>query len=338
MCRVSCVLQRLKVFMLKYILKRLLIAFPMLLVMALLTFVLMQKTAGNYYDLLKMDPRVSPETVERYVRLYQLDRPVLVQFLSWAKNLFRLEFGYSFYYNIPVKNVIAGRLLNTFILSFASILVTWLIAIPLGTFAALNRNRFWDRFIQTSSYFALSTPSFFLAMLLLYLGSRSGWIPLGGMRSAHYAELSLVGKCFDLLGHLIIPVAALSVASIGALQRIMRGNMLEVLGQQYILTARAKGLPEHRVIFRHALRNALNPLVTLLGYEFSSLLSGAALIEIICSWPGLGSLMLTAVRSKDVYLVMASFMMGGVLFLIGNLLADILLARLDPRIRYERLS
>lgn len=322
--------------MVKYILKRLLIAIPMLLVMALLTFVLMQKTTGNYYDLLKMDPRVSPETIERYVRLYQLDRPVLVQFVNWVKNLFRLEFGYSFYYNIPVKTVIAGRLFNTFILSLSSILVTWLIAIPLGTVAALHRNRFWDRIIQAFSYVALSTPSFFLAMLLLYLGSRTGWVPLGGMHSAHYAQLSFAGRCLDLLSHLIIPVTALSFASIGALQRIMRGNMLEVLGQQYILTARAKGLPEHRVIYRHALRNALNPLITLLGYEFSSLLSGAALIEIICSWPGLGSLMLTAVRSKDVYLVMASFMMGGVLFLIGNLLADILLARLDPRIRYER--
>jgi len=283
-----------------------------------------------------MDPRISPETVERYVRLYQLDRPVLVQFAHWVKNLFRLEFGYSFYYNIPVRNVISGRLLNTFILSLASILATWLIAIPLGIAAALHRNRFWDRAIQGCSYIALSTPSFFLAMLLLYLGSRTGWVPLGGMHSAHYAELSWAGRCVDLLSHLIIPVTALSVSSIGALQRIMRGNMLEVLGQQYILTARAKGLPEQRVIYRHALRNALNPLVTLLGYEFSSLLSGAALIEIICSWPGLGSLMLTAVRSKDVYLVMASFMMGGVLFLIGNLLADILLARLDPRIRYER--
>ncbi|HQP13018.1 MAG TPA: ABC transporter permease, partial [Candidatus Omnitrophota bacterium] len=119
------------------------------------------------------------------------------------------------------------------------------------------------------------------------------------------------------------------------LQRIMRGNMLEVLRQQYILTARAKGLPESRVIYRHALRNAVNPLITLLGYEFANLLSGAALLEIICSWPGLGALMLTAVRSKDIYLVMASFMMGSVLFLLGNLLADILLARMDPRIRYE---
>ena len=321
--------------MLKYILKRLLTAVPMLIIMAMFTFILMQKTAGNYFDLLKMDPRVSPDTIERYVRLYQLDRPAVIQFFHWLKNLFRLEFGYSFYYNIPVVKVIGSRLLNTFILSFASILVTWLIAIPLGTIAALNRNRLMDRLIQMCSYVALSTPSFFLGMLLLFMASKTGWLPIGGMHSAHYQELSWAGQMLDLLKHMVIPVTALSVASIGALQRIMRGNMLEVLSQQYILSARAKGLPEGRVVYRHALRNALNPLVTLLGYEFAALLSGAALLEIICSWPGLGSLMLTAVRSKAIYLVMASFMMGGVLFLIGNLTADILLARLDPRIRYD---
>jgi len=321
--------------MLKYILKRLVMAVPMLLVMALFTFVLMQKTAGNYFDVLKMDPRVSPQTIERYLQLYHLDRPVLVQFYAWIRNVLHLEFGYSFYYNIPVAQVIGGRLLNTFLLSFVSILTTWLIAIPLGTVAAIHRNRLPDRLIQFCSYIGLATPSFFLAMLLLFLASKTGWLPVGGMHSARYEELSLVGRWLDLARHMVIPVTALSVGSIGALQRIMRGNMLEVLGQQYILSARAKGLPEHRVIYRHALRNAVNPLVTLLGYEFASLLSGAALLEIICSWPGLGSLMLTAVRSKDIYLVMASFMMGGVLFLIGNLIADILLARLDPRIRYE---
>jgi peptide/nickel transport system permease protein len=322
--------------MFKYILKRLLIAIPMLLVMALLTFILMQKTAGNYYDMLKMDPSVSPETIERYVQLYRLDQPTVIQYLHWIKNLFRLEFGYSFYFNIPVAKVISGRLWNTFLLSFVSIVFTWLLAIPLGIAAAMNRNRWLDRAIQLLSYMALSTPGFFLAMLFLFLASRTGWLPIGGMHGAYYESFSWAGKITDLIRHMIIPVMALSIASIGSLQRIMRGNMLEALGQPYILAARAKGLSEKRVIGVHAFRNALNPLATLLGYEFSSLLSGAALLEIICSWPGLGSLMLTAVRSKDIYLVMASFLMGGVLFLIGNLVADILLARLDPRIRFEK--
>lgn len=321
--------------MIKYVLRRLIVTIPLLLVMSLLTFVLMQKTSGSFYDTLKLNPQISQETIDRYIRLYQLDQPLVVQFGHWVKNLFQLEFGYSFFYNIPVVNVIGGRLWNTFVLSLASLLLTWSVAIPLGVWAALNRNRLTDRVIQLLSYMGLATPSFFLGMLLLHFAAQMGILPLGGMHSAHYDEMSLWGKWVDLLKHLAIPTIALSVGSIGSLQRIMRGNMLEVLRQQYVLTARAKGLPENRVVYRHALRNAINPLITLLGYEFSGLLSGAALLEIICNWPGLGTMMLTAVRSKDIYLVMASFIMGGVLFIVGNLIADILLARLDPRIRYE---
>jgi len=321
--------------MIGYIVKRLIVVIPLLLVMALFTFIFMQKTAGSFYDSLRMDPLISQQTIDYYENLYHLDRPLSVQFLHWVANLFRLEFGYSFYYNIPVIHVIKGRLWNTFILSLASLILTWSVALPLGVWAALRRNRLIDRLIQLLSYIGLSTPSFLLAILLMYGASQTGWLPLGGMRSAHYEELSILGQWWDLLKHMAIPAVCLSVYSIGSLQRLMRGNMLETLRQQYLLTARAKGLPENRVIYVHALRNAVNPLITILGYSFSSLLSGAALLEIIYGWPGLGNLMLTAVRSKDVYLVMASFMMSGILFLIGNLLADILLAKCDPRIRYE---
>jgi len=321
--------------MFKYVIKRFLVAIPMLLGIALLTFILMRMTPGNYLDTMKMDPQISEETIEFYKKLYKLDKPVVYQFFQWVINMTRLEFGHSFFYNVPVVKIIGGRLFNTFVLSLAAFLLTWCIAIPLGIWAAIHRNKFIDRMIQFLSYFFLSMPSFFLAMIFLYWASQTGVLPLGGMYSPHFEDLNIFGKFWDILKHLAIPAVALSVGSIAGLQRIMRGNMLEVLGQKYILTARAKGLPENRVIYHHALRNAINPLITLLGYEFSSLLSGAALIEIICSWPGLGSLMLTAVRSKDIYLVMASMLMGGVLFLIGNLLADIALAKIDPRIRYD---
>jgi peptide/nickel transport system permease protein len=322
--------------MLRYIVRRLLTIIPMLLIMSLLTFVLMQKTSGSYFETLKLNPQISPETIERYIKLYQLDKPLLVQYFSWLKNIFHFEFGYSFFYNIPVASVIGGRLWNTFVLSFASLVLTWGVAIPLGIYAALHRNKLADRIVQLLSYVALASPTFFVGMLFLYFASQGGVFPLGGMHSANYDQMNMFEKLWDLLRHLAIPTTALSISSIGALQRIMRGNMLEVLGQQYILTARAKGLPENRVIYSHALRNAINPLVTILGYEFAGLLSGAALLEIICNWPGLGALMLTAVQSKDIYLVLASFMMGGLLLVIGNLFADILLVRLDPRIRYEK--
>ncbi|MBI3601391.1 MAG: ABC transporter permease [Candidatus Omnitrophica bacterium] len=322
--------------MISFVLKRLLIAILLIIGMSFLTFWLMHATPGNFFDSLKLNPQISQETIARYEKLYGLNEPLLIQYGRWLANVARGEFGYSFFYNVPVSHVILGRLGNTFILSFASFLLTWSLAIPLGIWAALHHNRLIDRALSLCSFAAFSTPSFFLAMLLLYMVSQWGILPLGGMHSPNYESLSLASKLLDLAAHLVIPTIALSLASIASLQRIMRGNMLSVLRQQYITAARAKGLPEHQVIYRHALKNAFNPMVTLLGYELSGLLSGAALIEIVCSWPGLGTLMLTAVRSKDVYVVMASLLLGSLLLLIGNFLADIALARLDPRIRYAK--
>jgi peptide/nickel transport system permease protein len=321
---------------LKYIFKRILIAIPLLIAMSLITFLLIQMTPGNFFETMKLNPQISPETIARYESMYKLDRPVLEQYFTWLGNLFRFEFGYSFFYNVPVSRILPQRLWNSFVLSFASMLFTWTVAIPLGIWAAVNRGRLTDRLISFISFIFLSTPSFFLAILLLFFASQWGKLPLGGMHSADADLMSLPARFFDLLRHLIIPTLVISLASVASLQRIMRGNLLEVLQQQYILAARAKGIPENTVIYRHALRNAINPLITLFGYELSALLSGAALIEIICNWPGLGSLMLTAVRSKDLYLVMASMMMGAVMLLFGNLIADILLAMSDPRIRIGR--
>ena len=318
-----------------FILKRVLISIPMLLAISFLTFILMRLTPGNYLDTIRLDPQVSPETIAYYENLYKLNQPVLVQYLNWVGNLFKGELGFSFYFNIPVSKIIYDRLWNTFLLSFTSFLITWLVAIPLGVWAAVKRNCLTDKIIQAFSYIGLATPSFFIAILFLLAASLTGLLPLGGMYSADFDSLNPIQKFLDVAAHLVLPAIALSIGSIAGLQRIMRGNMLEVLGQQYILTARAKGLPENRVIYVHALKNAINPLITFLGYEFSGLLSGAALIEIMTSWPGLGSLMLNAVRAKDIYLVMASLLMGGVMFIMGNLLADILLAKIDPRIRYE---
>ena len=320
--------------MLRLIIQRLLMFIPMLLGITLMTFILMRVTPGNYLDTIRLDPQISQDTIERYQKLYQLDKPLGQQYLHWLKNVCRLEFGYSFHYNVPVVHIIGGRLFNTFILSLTAFLLTWLVALPLGIWAALNRNRWVDRIIQFFSYIFFSLPTFFIAMILLFWASQTGILPLGGMRSPNFEHLSFLDQLWDVSRHLVIPVVALSLGSIGYMQKIMRGNMLEVLGQQYILTARAKGLSETRVVYVHALRNAINPLITLLGYEFSALLSGAALTEIITSWPGLGSLMLTAVRSKDIYLVMASMLMGSVMFIVGNLLADIALAKADPRITY----
>ena len=322
--------------MIKHIIQRIFSKILLLLAVSFFTFWLMHATPGNFFDSLRLNPQISQETVDHYEKLYHLNDPLLVQYGHWIMNILHGEWGYSFYYNIPVTHVLGSRLFNTFILSFTSLLLTWSIAIPLGIWAALRRNQGVDRILSVFSFAAFSTPSFFLAVLVLYAASRWGGLPLGGMHSPNYDDMSIIGKIRDTVLHLVIPATVLSLSSMASLQRIMRGNMLGVLRQQYILAARAKGLPEGVVIYRHALRNAFNPLVTLLGYEFAALLSGAALIEIVCSWPGLGSLLLTAVRSKDVYLVMSSTLLAGVLLIIGNVLADILLTWVDPRIRYEK--
>ncbi|PIQ88416.1 MAG: ABC transporter substrate-binding protein [Candidatus Omnitrophica bacterium CG11_big_fil_rev_8_21_14_0_20_42_13] len=320
--------------MFTYIIRRILIAVPLIIGMSLVTFFIINMASGNYFDTMKMDPQVSAATIAKYEALYGLDKPVFMQYLYWLKNLLRFDFGYSFFYNAPVRTIIMRRLFNTFILSLSSLIFSWLIAIPLGIYSAVHYGSLKDRAVSFVSFIGISIPSFFLALLLLNLASLGNFLPLGGMRSANFDSLNFMRKTWDIARHLIIPTVVISVGGIAGLQRITRANLLDVLRQQYITFARAKGLPEGRVVYHHALRNAVNPLVTIFGYNFSGLLSGAALIEIICAWPGLGSVMFTAVRSGDNYLVMGSFLMSSALLLFGNLLADIILAKVDPRIRH----
>lgn len=263
----------------------------------------------------------------------------MVQYGHWLWRLVHFDLGYSFSREAEVADVIKERLFNTLLLSVFSIFFTWLVAIPLGIYAAVKQYSWGDRIMSALSYFGMSLPSFFLALLLMFLVySLRGfplfsWIPIGGMMSSGYEQMTLIGKIADRVAHMVIPVAVLTIGALAGLQRISRGNMLEELRKQYITTARAKGLPENKIIYTHALRNAINPLITLFGYEFSSLLSGAALLEIIVNWPGLGSLMLAAVKAQDTFLVMGSMMIGGLMLVAGNFIADLLLIIVDPRVR-----
>ncbi|MFC1632188.1 ABC transporter permease [Candidatus Omnitrophota bacterium] len=321
--------------MTNYIIRRVLIFIPLLLAMTFVAFMVIQLAPGNYFDTLRMNPQISQQTIEQYEARYHLDKHPLVQYGYWLKNLLRLDLGYSFSLMSPVTRIIKGRLFNTFILSLSALLFTWLIAIPIGIYCAVHQNKIGDRVFSTFSFIGISIPNFFFALLLLYLVSLTGVLPLGGMHSANYEGLSRLGKIWDLLKHLVIPTIVIGTSALAGLQRLMRGNMLEVLRAQYITTARAKGLSERRVIYTHALRNAINPMITIFGYSLSGLLSGAALTEIIIGWPGLGTVMLQAVRSQDLFLVMGSMLMGGVMLICGNLIADILLAWSDPRIQYK---
>lgn len=321
--------------MIKYIIRRFIFLIPVLIIMSFFGFLAVNLAPGNYFDRLKQNPQISEETIKTYEQRYHLDENVFLQYYHWFKNLLRLDFGYSFLYKVPVWEVLKSRLFNTFILALSAFLFSWFIAIPLGIWCAVKQYKLVDKIFSSLSFLGLSIPNFFFALLLLYFASVTGILPTGGMHSLNYYEMSFFGKTWDLLKHLFIPTVVIGTAAIAGLQRLMRGNMLEVLRQQYITTARAKGLPERRVIYVHAVRNAINPMITVFGGAFSGLLSGAALTEIICSWPGIGSLMLEAVRSQDLYLFAGDLLMGGFLLVIGYLIADILLAVVDPRIQYK---
>lgn len=323
-----------------YVVKRLLQGLLTLLLASVLSFAIIQLAPGDYLDTLRQNPKISPETIEDYRKRFGLDQPAIVQYWRWLVQVVtRLDFGTSFVYSRSVSSLLWERIPATLLMAIASIIFTWAIAIPLGIIAAVHQNRAFDRFLQVISYAGQGFPSFIAALLLLiFAQNTSPLFPVGGMTSINHEDLSGIGKVLDIGWHLILPTIALTITSFAGLQRITRGEMLDVLRQDYIQTARAKGLPENRVIYVHALRNAINPLVTLLGFEFASLLSGAFIAEYFFNWPGLGRLILSAVNAKDLYLVMASLMMGALMLIIGNLLADLLLKAVDPRIRLEDLK
>lgn len=323
----------------KYVFKRIAMTFPLLLAMSFVSFFLIRLAPGDMLAPYRANPQISYETIAAIEKKFHLDKPLLVQYGYWLKNILHGDMGYSFLKKDSVSSVISSRLVNTLILALFTIFITWTVAIPLGIYSAVNQYKPVDGFFSFVSYIGISFPNFFLALLLLALISvlpelpLIGKLPLGGMKSPGYETLSSVEKFFDVLKHLFVPGIVLSTASMAGLQRIMRSNMLEELRQRYVTTARAKGLVENKVIYKHALRNAINPLITIFGYEFSALLSGAALTEIITGYPGLGAVMLEAVRAQDQFLIMGDMLMSGILLIAGNLLADILLSVCDPRVR-----
>ncbi len=317
----------------RFIVRRLLHFIPLLLGITLLSFLIIQMAPGDYLTTLKADPKMSPQLIEQLRHEFGLDQPVLVQYGRWLWQVVHFNFGQSVAYRVDVIDLIGSRALNTFILSFASILFTWTLAIPMGVVVAVRQNTILDRTLSFLAFIGMSLPSFFLAFLMLYLALKTGWFPIGGTYSPEYDSYTALGKLIDRAEHLVVPVFVLGVGGMAGLMRLMRANILEIMNSDYVRTARAKGLSGRTVIFKHVLRNALNPFVTLAGYELGALLGGAALVEAVLNLQGLGTLMLQAVLAQDLYLIMASLLIGAVLLIIGNLLADIALTRLDPRIR-----
>lgn len=321
-----------------YICKRILQAIPTLFFASILCFAIVQLAPGDYLSQAALRPEISEDTLDRMRQQFALDRPIWEQYWRWLSQVLQGNFGKSFT-GQSVATLLWERVPATLLLAISSLVVTWAIAIPLGMVGALAQNQTIDKVLRVISYGGQGFPSFITALLLLILAQNlSPLLPVGNMTSVFHTDLSPLGKILDIGWHMILPTIALSITSFAGLQRITRGQLLDVLRQDYIRTARAKGLPENRVIYVHALRNAINPLITILGFEFSSLLSGAFIAEIFFNWPGLGKLILQAVQAQDLYLVMASLMMGAVMLIIGNLLADLLLKLVDPRIQLSEFQ
>ncbi|HID15190.1 MAG TPA: ABC transporter permease [Candidatus Atribacteria bacterium] len=319
----------------KYILRRILYMIPILLGISIVSFIIINLAPGDFLSKKLLDPHVSSETIARLKTSFGLDKPPIIQYFMWLKNAIHLDFGYSFAYRVPVFTLIAKRIGNTLILMGSAMIFAWTLGILIGIYSAVHEYSFFDKFFTFLAFFGLAIPNFFFGLLLLYMATKTGWFPVGGVTSIGYEHFSLLGKIWDRIWHLILPTIVLGTSSMASVMRQMRGNLIEALRADYVRTARAKGLPEKVVIYKHAFRNAINPLVTMFGLSIPGLLSGAALTEIVMNWPGMGQLILEAVISMDLYLVMGSLMLSSFLLLMGNLLADILLVMVDPRIRYE---
>ncbi len=318
--------------MLLFILRRLVQGFFVLFGVSFLSFLIVKLSPGSILDQLKLNPSISPETLQKLAELYGLNENPIVQFLKWFKNALFFDFGYSLQYHAPVSELIKERLPNTLALSVTSAVLAWLLSFPLGILAALKRDSWIDRAVLFFSYTFNSLPNFFLAFLLMVFAVKTGLLPVGGTHSPDYQSLPPLERWLDYLKHMALPALVLTLGGIAGLTRLVRSSAIEVLESPLMVYLEAKGAPLG-VKLKHLVRNMLNPFITLLGFEIANLLSGAGIIEVIFGWPGLGMLMLEAVMAKDIFLVMGALYIGTLLLIIGNLVADLLLALNDPRIR-----
>lgn len=318
--------------MLIYILKRILQTIPLLIMVSLISFFIIRLSPVDPLAELKLNPSISKETLQKETQRLGLNKPIYIQYLLWAKGFVKGDLGVSST-GEKVSAKLKERIPNTLLLTSLVIFLTWIVGVPLGILAAIKWKTPLDRMLTVLTSIGMAIPSFFFAILLLIFAVKTGWFPVGGLTSYNFEDMNLPAKIWDLTHHLILPTTVLFTISLAGLQRQMRANLLDVLDSDYVKFARAKGLSEFKVVYKHALRNALNPMITMLGFEFASLLSGAALTEYVFQYPGLGRLILEAVLKSDINLVMASLMMGAIMLILGNLIADILLIITDPRIR-----
>jgi peptide/nickel transport system permease protein len=334
--------------MLKYIIKRVLWMIPMLIGISLISFFIMHLAPGDITNNeAAFNPKASEESRQKLRELYNLDKPIIVQYGLWLKRMVQFDFGNSFKsHQKPVflgftdkdgnytKGMIEQAIPITLMINLLGLAITLILAIPLGVIAARKYQRWQDKSITLFNFIGFSIPGFWLSLLLMYwLGVANNWLPISGLHSLNYENLDTWGKIKDSISHLIMPVIIPSVTGLAGITLFVKNGMLDVLHQDYITTARAKGLNEHTVVYTHALRNALLPLITIVGLSIPGLIGGSVISETIFAIDGMGKLFFDSVMSRDFPVVMGILTIGSALTLLGNLIADIAYAWADPRVR-----
>ena len=327
--------------MLPYLVRRVGYALIMVVLVSFVSFVIIKLPPGDFLtqklaQLQARGDRSAEAQVATLRARYGLDKPFLLQYTNWASHFLQGDFGMSFEYDRPVKDVLGERLPMTLILALATLLFTWAIGIPLGVYSAVRQYSLGDQVISTISFIGLGLPGFLLALLILYFAVRVLNADVIGLFSQYYVDNPAwnLGRVLDLLKHLWLPAVISAVTGTGGLIRIMRGNLLDTMGQPFVEAARARGLTNSAVIWKHAVRIAINPLIVILGSEaFPSIITGSALVSIVLNLPTIGPVFVESLRRLDMYMAGTCIVFFTVLLLFGNLMADLALAWVDPRIR-----
>ena len=318
-----------------YLRQRLLHSIFLLLGVTVFSFALCEMAPGDYFDEMRMNPSVSRETVESIRQQYGVDQPLPVRFGRWVASALQGEFGYSLSYNSPIGPLVWARARNTLLLTTMATLLAWAIAVPLAVWTAHRRGKWEDRACAAGTSALLCVPDILVALGLMLLAVQTGWFPAGGMVSVGFDDLSFVGKAKDLAWHLVLPVSALVLGILPALVRHSRAAVGEAMQAPFVVAARAHGIRPMRLMFRHVLPAAANPLITLFGLTVGNLLGASLLIEVVMGWPGLGPLLLEAILARDLLVVIGVTVFSTFFLVAGNLLTDSLLFAADPRIRAE---
>jgi peptide/nickel transport system permease protein len=319
----------------KYLRRRLAHGLLLLIGASVLCFLFTDLAPGSFFDEMKLNPQISPETVAALRAHYGLDKPILIRYARWVGSVFRGDWGYSFAYNSPVSSILLVRARNTLLLTGVATLLVWLIAVPLGVWIAGCPGGWNDWLCMGSTSILLSIPELVLALGFLCLAVRTHALPVGGMAAVGADQLGGLAKLGDLVTHMIIPVLTLVLAGLPVLLRHVRASVAEVMKAPFIDAARGHGISNARVLFRYALPAAANPLISLFGFSIGGLLSGSLLVEVVAGWPGLGPLLLEATMSRDFFVVVGVVMSSTVFMILGNFLADVMLVAMDPRVRMQ---